>query len=407
MESIDQYMENSQQVLDLHKQMQDCDAVLARMQEMLLGFQADLGGISEEIKYLQDESLSMSICLKNKKAAEEKLRYFLENAAISGDMVNSVVNGPVNELFLESIVALSVRLKFLKSPPSSFEIPVAETAAGQSLQPELARLKLKAIVKSKEYFTTQFQALRKPKTNIQMLQQNSLVKFAPLYHFLSREAPSVADELKSIYIDSMNRTILNLFKNYSLQLSKLELSISSKTDTIAIEEAAMKAAMKANVSKKSDPFAIGDRHMLLDRIEDEPILVHVAIAESQKYPYEVLFRSIIKHLIDSACNEFLFILDFFKCAPSDSFSKIFGKTISMILENLENFLLNCYDSVGLLLMIKSSYAQHLIMQRRRIPVLDSLFDRISLLLWPRFKFVLDLNIKSIRGISLKKIGNSS
>jgi vacuolar protein sorting-associated protein 52 len=407
MESIDQYMENSQQVLDLHKQMQDCDAVLARMQEMLLGFQADLGGISEEIKYLQDESLSMSICLKNKKAAEEKLRYFLENAAISGDMVNSVVNGPVNELFLESIVALSVRLKFLKSPPSSFEIPVAETAAGQSLQPELAKLKLKAIVKSKEYFTNQFQALRKPKTNIQMLQQNSLVKFAPLYHFLSREAPSVADELKSIYIDSMNRTILNLFKNYSSQLAKLELSFSSKTDTIAIEEAAMKAAMKANISKKSDPFAIGDRHMLLDRIEDEPILVHVAIAESQKYPYEVLFRSIIKHLIDSACNEFLFILDFFKCAPSDSFGKIFGKTISMILENLENFLLNCYDSVGLLLMIKSSYAQHLIMQRRRIPVLDSLFDRISLLLWPRFKFILDLNIKSIRGISIKKIGNIS
>jgi vacuolar protein sorting-associated protein 52 len=69
MESVGQYMENSQQVLDLHKQMQDCDAVLARMQEMLLGFQADLGGISEEIKYLQDESLSMSICLKNKKAA--------------------------------------------------------------------------------------------------------------------------------------------------------------------------------------------------------------------------------------------------------------------------------------------------------------------------------------------------
>lgn len=35
------------------EQIQGCDAILARMQEMLLGFQADLGGISDEIKHLQ------------------------------------------------------------------------------------------------------------------------------------------------------------------------------------------------------------------------------------------------------------------------------------------------------------------------------------------------------------------
>jgi hypothetical protein len=197
MESVDQYMENSQQVLDLHKQMQDCDAVLARMQEMLLGFQADLGGISEEIKYLQDESLSMSICLKNKKSAEEKLRCFIENASISGDMANVIINGPVNEAFLEAIVSLSSRLKFLKAERTECaDIPPAETQAGKALLPELGKLKLKAIVKSKDYFTSQFNALRKPKTNVQMLQQNSLVKYAPLYHFLIREAPSFSDELK-------------------------------------------------------------------------------------------------------------------------------------------------------------------------------------------------------------------
>jgi hypothetical protein len=36
------------------------------------------------------------------------------------------------------------------------------------------------------------------------------------------------------------------------------------------------------------------------------------------------------------------------------------------------------------------------MQRRRIPVLDPFFDRISLLLWPRFKQVFDANLKSVR-----------
>ena len=55
--SITQYIDNKQQVLDLHSQINDCDSVLLRMQDMLVGFQSDLSGISEEIRYLQEESL--------------------------------------------------------------------------------------------------------------------------------------------------------------------------------------------------------------------------------------------------------------------------------------------------------------------------------------------------------------
>ena len=33
---------------------------------------------------------------------------------------------------------------------------------------------------------------------------------------------------------------------------------------------------------------------------------------------------------------------------------IFGRTISMLLENIENYLLNCFDAVGILLMIRVS-----------------------------------------------------
>ena len=108
--------------------------------------------------------------------------------------------------------------------------------------------------------------------------------------------------------------------------------------------------------------------------------------------------------------------------------RIFGRTMSLVLENLENYLLNCYDAVGLLIMIKvilkysvlfnfiilnselfylmrqMSHLLRLIMQRRRIPVLDAMFDRISMLLWPRFKQVLAANITSIKSANPKKLG---
>lgn len=83
--------------------MQDCDAVLARMQDLLLGFQSDLGGISEEIKHLQDESLSMSVRLKNRKAAEEKLHHFIENSTISAEFSEKIISPEVNDEFLKAV----------------------------------------------------------------------------------------------------------------------------------------------------------------------------------------------------------------------------------------------------------------------------------------------------------------
>jgi hypothetical protein len=57
------------------------------------------------------------------------------------------------------------------------------------------------------------------------------------------------------------------------------------------------------------------------QIEADPVLVHVAVAENHKYPYEMILRSVLKHLVDAASNEFLFVIDFFKTNPKDTFNK--------------------------------------------------------------------------------------
>jgi len=194
-------MDNSEQVTDLHTRMQDCDRILARMQEMLQGFQTDLGGISEEIKHLQDESLSMSVRLKNRRLAEEKLHIFLENTSITPDLAAAISNGVVNEAYLEAIIDLSSKLQFMNqsSPPkdgSSLDMPPSETYAGKTLLPDLERLKARSISKIREYFTQQFNAIRKAKTNVQMLQQTALVKYSPLFQFLLQESPLAAEDLR-------------------------------------------------------------------------------------------------------------------------------------------------------------------------------------------------------------------
>ena len=52
-------------------------------------------------------------------------------------------------------------------------------------------------------------------------------------------------------------------------------------------------------------------------------------------------------------------------------------------------------------MIRITQEQRVAMMKRRVPCLDSFFDRITCLLWPRFKSILDLHLNSLRSTSLK------
>ena len=44
------------------------------------------------------------------------------------------------------------------------------------------------------------------------------------------------------------------------------------------------------------------------------------------------------------------------------------------------------------------------MNRRRIPVLDTFFDRVNNMLWPRFEAVVDMNMNSLRTANAKDLG---
>lgn len=68
---------------------------------------------------------------------------------------------------------------------------------------------------------------------------------------------------------------------------------------------------KVDLSKRADAFSLGSRADILASPDAPPVLVHVAQAEKQKLPFEALFRSVQRHLMDSATSEYGFALEFF------------------------------------------------------------------------------------------------
>lgn len=80
----------SDHIAQLFNQISSCETILVSMEEMLQGFRSNLGGISQEIKNLQNDSLAMNVKLANRRAVHGRISTFLEKVAVSEDMIVAI-----------------------------------------------------------------------------------------------------------------------------------------------------------------------------------------------------------------------------------------------------------------------------------------------------------------------------
>ncbi|XP_016504959.1 vacuolar protein sorting-associated protein 52 A [Nicotiana tabacum] len=398
LDSIQDYIKESDNLVSLHDQIRDCDMILSQMETLLSGFQDEIGSISSDIKILQEKSMDMGLRLKNRKVAESKLAKFVEDIIVPPRMIDIIVDGEVNEEYMRTLEILSKKLKFADADPM-----VKTSKALKDVQPELEKLRQKAVSKVFDFMVQKLYALRKPKTNIQILQQSILLKYKYILSFLKEHGKEVYLEVRAAYIDTMNKVLSAQFRAYIQALEKLQLDIATSNDLIGVEtrSTGLFSRGREPLKNRSAVFALGERINILKEIDEPPLIPHIAEASSKKYPYEVLFRSLHKLLMDTASSEYLFCDDFF--GEEAMFYDIFAGPFSVIDEHFGTILPNSFDAIGLLLMIRIIHQHQLVMSRRRIPCLDSYLDKVNIALWPRFKMVFDLHLNSLRNANIRTL----
>lgn len=398
LDSIQDYIEESDNLVSLHDQIRDCDNILSQMETLLGGFQVEIGSISSDIKVLQEKSMDMGLKLKNRKVAESKLAKFVEDIIVPPRMIDIIVDGEVNEEYMRTLEILSKKLKFVQT-----DLMVKTSKALKDVQPELEKLRQKAVSKVFEFMVQKLYALRKPKTNIQILQQSVLLKYKYIICFLKEHGKEVYMEVRAAYIDTMNKVLSAHFRAYIQALEKLQLDVATSSDLIGVEASSFGLFSRARepLKNRSAVFALGERINILKDMEEPALIPHIAEASSRKYPYEVLFRSLHKLLMDTASSEYLFCDDFF--GEESIFYEIFAGPFAVIDEHFNSILPNCFDAIGLMLMIRIIHQHQLIMSRRRIPCLDSYLDKVNISLWPRFKMSFDMHLNSLRNANIKTL----
>ncbi|XP_058264842.1 vacuolar protein sorting-associated protein 52 homolog isoform X1 [Hemibagrus wyckioides] len=403
--SIKDYIKESQNIASLHNQITACDSILERMEGMLSSFQADLSSISSEIETLQQQSVSMSVRLKNRQAVRSHLSQLVDELLVPSTMINVILESPVTEQqFLEQLHELNNKINFAK------ELSFRETLACADIQDIVDRLKIKAVSKIREFILQKIYSFRKPMTNYQ-IPQNTLLKYRFFYQFLLANERMVAKEIRDEYVDTMSKIYYSYFKSYSSRLLKVQYEdVADKDDLMGVEDTAKKGFFsKPSLKSRNTIFTLGQRGAVLSPAELEgPILIPHAVQRADaRYPYETLFRSQHYALLDNGCREFLFLSDFFMVTGNsalDLFNSVMGKTLSMFLKNISTYVSDCYDSIAVFLCIHIILRFKNITAKRNIPALDKYWEAVLEMLWPRFELILEMNIQSIRDTDPQKLG---
>lgn len=398
LDAIQEYIKESDNLVLLHDQIRDCDNILLQMETLLTGFQSEIGSISSDIRSLQEKSMDMGLKLKNRKTAESKLSKFVEDIIVPPRMISIIFDSEVNDEYLKALEMLSKKLNFVED-----DSMIKASTALKDVQPELERLRQKSVSKVFEFMAQKLSALRRPKTNIQILQQNVLLKYKYVILFLKEHGKDIYTQIRTAYIDTMNKVLSAHFRVYIQAMEKMQLDIASSTDLIGIETRSTGIFSRARetIKNRSSVFSLGERISILKEIDQPALIPHIAEANSQKYPYEVHFRSLHKLLIDTATSEYLFCDAFFE--EASIFYEIFAGPFAVIDEHFNTVLPNCYDAIGIMLMIRIVHQYQLIMFRRRIPCLDAYLDKVNISLWPRFKMIFDMHLNSLRYANLKSL----
>lgn len=61
-----------------------------------------------------------------------------------------------------------------------------------------------------------------------------------------------------------------------------------------------------------------------------------------------------------------------------------GKTLSLMIKNLQSFVEDCYDTIALFLCLHLVMHYQMICHKRAVPALDKYWETLTTTIWPRY-----------------------
>jgi hypothetical protein len=459
--SIADYIRESDSIAGLFGHITSCEGVLTEMQSLLQSFQDKLGGISDEIRSLQDSSMALSVKKQNRKNLAGKVKAVLSKIDVSEGLISRICDAPIDVDWLRDLRALSEKVEFVSGvyrdrearaalathapglaqpalPASEPTVAYAldslaeltvnpvDTPAGRDAVPQIELLRKKAVARVRDFLMKGVSEVIKPRGSMQKQQEYGLLKFAYAMAFLTEHGGEAAKELRTTYSEGVGRAYGDIFKKYAEDLVKAAQPGPGKGEVLgSFEGAGAGGAAGAGGSGGSSSSGSGGggaapRPSMLEHLDikeggrgallaagdgglDAPSLaVHVVVSEKLRLPWEAMFRSLQKHLLEVAASEETMVKKFFGDSREarDVLTGALGKCVAAVLEAVEGHASGCWDGVGLLLTLALAAAHKKGHTEKGFKGLGAYFDKIALLVWPRWKMAFTAHLASVQACAV-------
>ena len=153
----------------------------------------------------------------------------------------------MNETYIEYLTVLNNKMGFSKS------LKDKKILACYDVDPELEKLRVKAVTRVREFLLQMIYNLKRPNTNVQILQQSKLLKYKYLYRFLYKYGREYALEAREAYVETLQKIFHGYFREYITGLMRVRADIGSKADLIGVPESQMKSMCHTGVCLSRQP----------------------------------------------------------------------------------------------------------------------------------------------------------
>lgn len=293
------YLKIEKETYELLGEIENADNILSELESVLKNFRDGLSDVKNEMTFLQEKSLNMNISLNNRKNLSKTFASFIENVMLEPKLIDDILTSDIDDLYVENIKRLCKKLEYIK------KYNLMDNLCVREIEPELTKLKIKACERIRAFILEEVSMLKKPKTNIQLIQQNRLIKYKTLLLFLKDHNQPIFFEIVQVYSDTLNKIYNHNLAIYINELSKLVETRFTKYHQILPSSA---DACKGNV------FDLGDRLTIAEDVNQQPIIAHVAQKNNQVFPIEALYKSLNRLLVETVGQEYSFCQNFF-CRP--------------------------------------------------------------------------------------------
>lgn len=219
------------------------DAVLAAGEATLRDVDARLGALVAEITRVRSGVASAASRVAARSAAEAHISAFVNEIVLSPALVRHIVDGSVGDAAYERALGqLSKKAAFLTLADAR------EAASYADVRPTVVGLLVKAVAKVRQFLVDKIDLLQRPNTNVTIVKDSVLARHKYLLEFLQDHSSAAFNDVRDMYVRTMNELIYTLFRKYLFGLLALEATAGAAGETVVSAGAAAAGGVGGGVA---------------------------------------------------------------------------------------------------------------------------------------------------------------